>query len=306
MHFLQSTAWETFQNSLGRTTFRRSGEGWSYMAILETGRFGFSRLYCPYGPTIDSPRALSTAIESLKALAQSCNAMSIRIEPIGIDNDSAELKRYGLRKIDYSSPSTTWCIDLTQSKEDIVANMNQNNRSIYRNYHKKDLTHLVSHKASDINHLTRLLRKVATHNDITVHSDDYFKTQAKVLLKQKAAAIHLIKHKRRVIAAALVYIDSDTTYYAHAAADHEFRKLNASTALLAEIILNSKATNKQICDLYGIASDDTKDHRWAGFTKFKKSFGGYQVNYTDTYELPVKRIKYLMYSAARTIKRLSV
>lgn len=306
MHFLQSSAWESFQNELGRTTFRRSGDGWSYLAILEPGRFGTSRLYCPYGPTVDSPRALNTAIESLKALAQSCQAMSIRIEPVGIAASDLPVKQQRLKRIDYSSPASTWCIDLTATEDEIVANMNQNNRSIYRNYHKKELKHSVSTKPADIKYLIRLLEQVAQHNNITVHSDSYFKTQAKALLKQKAAEIHLIRLKRQVIAAALVYIDEDTSYYAHAAADHKHRKLNASTALLAEIIIHSKKQGLKVCDLYGITTSDDKHHNWAGFTKFKKSFGGYQVDYNETYEIAVKPLAYLIYSSLRAIKRLAV
>lgn len=306
MHFLQSSAWESFQHELGRTTFRRSGDGWSYLAILEPGRLGASRLYCPYGPTVDSPRALNTAIESLKALAQSCKAMSIRIEPVGLTASDLPIKQHHLKQIDYSSPASTWCVDLTADQDEIIANMNQNNRSIYRNYHKKGLKHSISTKPADIKHLIRLLGQVADHNNITVHSESYFKAQAKVLIKQKAAEIHLIKYKRRVIAAALVYLDSQTSYYAHAAADHQHRKLNASTALLAEIIIHSKKRGLKVCDLYGITTSDDKNHAWAGFTKFKKSFGGYQVDYNQTYEIAVKKLPYLIYSSLRTIKRLAV
>ena len=84
MHFLQSEAWETFQRSLGRKTFRREGDGWSYLAILETGSMGTTRLYCPYGPTVDSPRVLKTALDSLTALAHSQKVLSLRIQPTGI------------------------------------------------------------------------------------------------------------------------------------------------------------------------------------------------------------------------------
>jgi hypothetical protein len=49
-HFLQSSAWEKFQQSLGRKVFHNRGEGWEYFAILERGT-GNSRLYCPFGPT---------------------------------------------------------------------------------------------------------------------------------------------------------------------------------------------------------------------------------------------------------------
>ena len=281
MHFLQSEAWETFQQSLGRRTFRREGEGWSYLAILESGGLGTTRLYCPYGPTVDSPRALTTALESLKALAQSNRVTSVRIQPTGMSLKKPTLLNLGLKQISYSQPSHTWHIDLTKSRDDIIAEMNQNNRSIVRNYTKKGLSYKQSHNPKDITRLTTLLHQVADRNKITVHTDEYLNDQAKSLMTNNAASLHFINFENETIAAALVYEDATTYYYAHAAADHEHRKLNASTALLGEIILNAKTAGKKICDLYGITDSVDPEHRWAGFTKFKKSFGGHAVSYSD-------------------------
>jgi lipid II:glycine glycyltransferase (peptidoglycan interpeptide bridge formation enzyme) len=304
MHFLQSEAWEAFQQSLGRKTFRREGEGWNYLAILETGGIGTTRLYCPYGPTAESPRALQTALESLKALATSQKVTSLRIQPTGIHFKQADLIKLGLKPIDYSQPSHTWHIDLTKSREALIADMNQNNRSIIRNYTKKGLSYERSHDPEDVSRLTSLLHQVANRNKITIHSDDYLKDQATSLIANNAASLHFINLEDKTIAAALVYEDPTTYYYAHAAADHEHRKLNASTALLGEIILDAKAKNKKICDLYGITDSADPDHRWAGFTKFKKSFGGHAVTYSDTYELPVRKLHFAMYTTLRSLQKL--
>ena len=93
-----------------------------------------------------------------------------------------------------------------------------------------------------------------------------------------------------------------TCYYAHAGASHEYRKLSASTALLAEIIINAKKDGKLICDLYGITTSQDKNHRWAGFTRFKKSFGGYEVDLSETYDLPINKPVYKLYQAAKFLR----
>ena len=36
MHYLQSPAWAAFHTALGNKTFIRSGEGWHYLAILDS------------------------------------------------------------------------------------------------------------------------------------------------------------------------------------------------------------------------------------------------------------------------------
>ncbi|MBH1980489.1 peptidoglycan bridge formation glycyltransferase FemA/FemB family protein [Candidatus Saccharibacteria bacterium] len=303
VHFQQSEAWQVFQESLGRKVFHRSGEGWEYRAILEPARFGLSRLYCPYGPTAETHRALRTALASLRALARSQNAAYVRIQPLGTEFTHEDMKRLGTHKIYYSQPAHTWCVDTTRSAEEIVADMKQNNRNLYRNYTKKDMSYKRSTKPADISRLTTLLHGVAAHNQISVHPDSYFIAQAKALMPIGAASLHFITYKKQTIAAALVYEDTNAHYYAHAAATQEYRKLGASTALLAAIIVDTHERGKQVCDLYGITTSENPDHKWAGFTRFKKSFGGYPQDLSETYEYPVKQLRHAAYRAARAIKR---
>lgn len=303
IHFHQSAAWEAFQLSLGRKVFHRTGDGWEYRAVLEPARFGMSRLYCPYGPTASNHRALRTALASLKALAKSQHAAFIRIQPLGATFTPEDMKRVGAHKIRYSQPAHTWRIDTSRPVDEIIADMKQNNRNLYRTSEKKGLVYERSTNPDDISHLTTLLHGVAAHNQITVHSDRYFQQQAEALIPIGAASIHLIRYEDKVIAAALVYEDENFTYYGHAAADHEHRKLGASTALLAHIIVDTHNSGKHACDLYGITTSEDPEHRWAGFTRFKKSFGGYQVDLSDTYEYPVGKLRHRAYRTARYIRR---
>ncbi len=302
VHFLQSEAWQKFQESLERTVFHRTGDGWEYRAILEPARFGMSRLYCPYGPTASTPHALKTALDSLVALARSQKAAYVRVQPIGAE--FGELKNLGLRPISYSQPAHTRYIDVSRTEDEIIADMKQNNRNLYRTYEKKGMTYEKSHNPEDISRLTTLLHSVATQNQITVHPDSYFEAQADVLLPIGAASLHFMTYEGETIAAAFAYEDDHATYYAHAAATHEHRKLGASTALLTQIIIDAHQQGKQICDLYGITDSDDPAHRWAGFTRFKKSFGGYEKTLSSTYEYPVDRLRYKAYQTAKSVKKL--
>lgn len=303
VHFLQSAAWQTFQEAQGRTVFHRSGDGWEYRAILEPARFGLSRLYCPYGPTAANHRALRTALASLKALARSQKVAYIRIQPLGAVFTATDLKHMGARKIDYSQPAHTWYIDTARPTDEIIADMKQNNRNLYRTYEKKGMTYERSTDPTDISRLTTLLHGVAAHNQINVHPDSYFEMQAATLLPIGAASLHFMTYQDETIAAALVYEDEHAHYYAHAAASHEHRKLGASTALLARIIVDTHEHGKAICDLYGITASDDPQHKWAGFTKFKRSFGGELHDLSETYEYPVRPLTHRAYRAARYIKR---
>lgn len=305
MHFLQSTAWESFHQNLGNSTFRRGSEEWGYLAILEKSTLP-KRLYLPYGPTASDVRTLGVAIDSLHALAKSQDAIFIRLQPTGVEITDRMIKKYDLREVDYSQPSITWRLDLTQDKDDIVAQMKQNNRNIYRNYTKKGMSYRRSTNPEDIPHLLRLLHEMKDRNEISIHSDKYLSTQITTLLTHEAASLHFITlvESDTIIAAALIYEGEDTNYYAHAASSFSHRKLNPATALLAEVVIDAKNQGRTTFDFFGITDSDDPKHRWAGFTKFKKSFGGYEFNLGKTYDIPVKKIPYQTYMIAKKVKQL--
>lgn len=306
MHFLQSEPWEKFQKALGRKTFRQSGEGWEYLAILEHGT-GNSRLYCPYGPTANNQRALEEAIESLFSLGKKLNVTFVRIEPTEI-----EYKKYiqscGWKKVTYQSlnPEHTRVIDLRPSQTDIIAQMSQPSRNIYRNYQKKGVEISSSTNPLDIAEFLKLIHEVSARTGMTPHSDEYFQAQADNLFPVGAASLWRAKFENQTIASAIFYDSKDTRYYAHAAASSlpEHRKLNAGTALVAEAIIDAKRKCLTSFDLYGVAPGySDKNHPWAGFTKFKRSFGGSDVNFAGSWDLPIKHLPYWIYRIYQTLRK---
>lgn len=303
-HFLQSDAWAHFQQSLGRTIFTDTGEGWSYQAILETGRFN-TRLYCPYGPHAESAEAFDTALTSLKRLAKEQHVTFIRVEPTGAITAQA-LKQRGLSRVTYNQlqPEHTQVIDLSPSEDEIVAAMQQNNRNLFRNYGKKGLEIHVSRNPNDIHIFTDMMHGVAARNGIRAHSDSYFKAQAEALFPTGAAQLFYVTFEGTPIASSIAYDSDATRYYAHASADDAYRKLSPGTALLAYMIVDAKRQGLRTFDLYGIAPTDDPAHPWAGFTKFKKSFGGQPLTYVGAWDLPVSRPGYLLYRLYQTISRL--
>ena len=64
MHFTQTEAWQAFQKQLGRQTFRQSGDGWEYLAVLEEGNRN-KRLYCPNGPYARDVQSFEEALNHI-------------------------------------------------------------------------------------------------------------------------------------------------------------------------------------------------------------------------------------------------
>lgn len=301
--FFQTDEWRNFQEALGRRSYTDSGNGWSYVAFHESGTAN-TRLYTPYGPSFESEEAFLEAMESLTRRAKRDRATFIRIEPVDMLSRDF-LRSHGFRPVTYQQlqPAHTQIIDLTPSEDAILAAMSQNSRNLTRNYQNKGISIRVSHEPSDISILTSLLSTVAARNHIRTHGDNYFQTQAACLFPTKAASLYIAEYDGQPIAAALVYDTKTTRVYGHAAADDTYRKLSAGTALLGQIILDAKRSGQHEIDLYGTAPDDDPSHPWAGFTRFKKSFGGQARSYVGAWDFPVNQFGYRLYRAYQHIYR---
>lgn len=293
--FLQSEAWGAFQEALGKKVFYDKGEGWSYLAILEKGRLN-TRLYCPYGPYITKPEAISPALESLKALGKQHSVTFLRVEPTG-KVSAGDLQQQGFRKANYIhlQPEHTQIIDLSPTEEDIVASMSQSARNVYRNYSKKGMAIHSSTDPHDISILLPFIRSTAQRNQVSLQGNDYLQKQAESLMSHGNAKLFYASIDSTPIAAAMVYDSESTRYYAHAGADDTYRKLQAGTALVAHMIIDAKRSGLKTFDLMGITLSDDPNHPWAGFTRFKRSFGGEPKSYIGLWELPLRPAQYSLY-----------
>ena len=305
-HFLQSTAWKKFQQSLGQKVFHNRGENWEYFAILEHGT-GNSRLYCPFGPTATNEENLKLALKNLTDLGKKLGVTFLRVGPIKTDF-SKTLSDEHWKKATYIhlQPEYTHIIDLQPSEGDIISNMTQPVRNCYRNYRKKGVTVRHSQNPEDIKYFLKLIHQVAKRTGMSPHPDSYFHKQADSLLPSGDASFWYATYDDKIIATTLFFDSKTTRIYAHAAAESapEYRKLNAGTALLAEAIIDAKHRHMDQIDLYGIAPENApKNHPWAGFTRFKRSFGGKDVYSGAAWELPLKPLQYWLYRIYQTIRK---
>lgn len=292
-HLLQSHLWQNFQESLGRQVVSDSGDGWSYIAVLEKGRIN-SRLYAPYGPVVQSTEALTPALESLTAKAKQLGAVFIRVEPTG-NVSASDLESFGLTRTYRVQPEMSSVVDLNWSEDEIISRMSPSTRNLHRNYPAKGLSFHKSADLENIEVMLEMLHAVAKHTGMHAHSDDYLRKQAKLFIESNHGAIYSMKLGDETVASALAYDWDGTRYYAHAAADYQHRKLAAGTSLVSEMIIDAKSNGLKAFDLYGIWPDNSPNPSHRGITRFKRSFGGDDVVYNGAWELPTRPALYALY-----------
>lgn len=300
-HFLQSAAWERFEDALGNPTRSGAGDGWHWRAAIETGRLS-TRAYAPYGPVAESAGALDGALAALERDARGRSDF-VRVEPTGLPPDEARrvLEERGYRHTNPVQPENTWVLDLGIGEDALIAGMQASNRNRHRNAAKRGLSVRESADPGDIAILLALLAPIAERKGITEHSDAYYTAQADALLPTGDARLFIVEYQDAPVAASFVYDGPTTRYYAHTAADAEHRKLQPGTVLVSTMIIDAARRGLAHFDFVGIAPEDQPDHPWAGFSAFKKSFGGHPVHYVGTWEKPVNKTKYALYRAARRL-----
>lgn len=299
----QSKEWQKLQEDLKEISFFEKTPDFQYLAILKSTPVG-NYLYLPYGPVATTKTGFGNAFQSLKALAQTHQAIFIRIEP-----QSPEFIQYlpkNAKKSTNLNPKETWTLDLTGNDDTLKAKLPSRLLRYHRNVAKNGLTITTSHDPSDIHHLLDLQKALASKKGINTFSENYLKTE----LAQPFSTLYLVKYqnpetnKEEIIAAGLVFDDKTTRYNLQGAQNDIGRKLHATGILTIQLILDAKEKGLKIFDFWGIAPEGAPDnHPWAGFTNFKKTFAGHEVDYAGTYDIILNPAKYKLYQLFRYLNR---
>jgi lipid II:glycine glycyltransferase (peptidoglycan interpeptide bridge formation enzyme) len=285
-HFLQSSHWLSFRSALGHTMFFGRGDGWRCAAYHETGYMG-PRLYCPYGPLVTSGDRLDAALAGLAGLAKEVGVTYVRIEPVGAVS-AASLAGRGLRPSPRNNqPALTWVKDLDGTTDELLGGMYKSNRVRYRSAAANGLSFHTSTAPSDVDFFLAMVHEVATRTGIQPHPDDYYRTMARTLMPRGAMTLYLARHEGDPVAGVLALDSPVVRYTTHSGSFPVARKLHAASPLRTQIILDAHAAGQRQVDFWGVAPADQPDHPWAGFSKFKRSFGGRYHEYAGTWDMPV-------------------
>lgn len=298
-NFLQSQAWAEFQSKISHETIQKNHQDYRFMAIVERGQFS-NRLYCPFGPIVDSPASLKEVLLELKQAAEKRKLDFVRIEPTSPNITSKDLLEMRLKPAHRDEqPPHTVVNDVSISPEKIEATLSQTARRYARKCTKSGITYCTSYKPSDIKFFIDMIHDVSKRTGMKPHSDTYFQNLAKLLFPTKDAGLMFAELNGKKIASIIFYKDSQTMSYAHAANLSEYRKYSPAVGLGLYALKEAHNMGCKWFDWFGVApaKDDGNPRwkSWQGFTKFKLSYGGSRVDRVGTWELPIRPLRYKLY-----------
>jgi lipid II:glycine glycyltransferase (peptidoglycan interpeptide bridge formation enzyme) len=310
MTFLNSHEWRLFQESVGRKTFNL-GEG--FLVKLDIP-FGKSYLYSNYA---DAPKYL----DEVKKIAKTENAIFFRFEPM-IEIGNRKLKIGNLQELGFLrsskslQPQKTIVLDLAKNEEELLSDMHQKTRYNIRLAKKRGIKiSEEKNKGEYFEKFWKLLIKTAERDKFHTHTKEYYKKLLELDItklyfaykydegffaptdvpasRQRIHAVAIVVFyqsqidKKSVSGQLLTVSDSPKAIYLHGASDYQYRRDMAPYLLHWQIIKYAKSQGLREYDFWGV-----DEKKWPGVTNFKRGFGGREVKYTGSWDLPLQKFWY--------------
>ncbi len=290
-NFLQSEIWAKTNRLIGHKVVVRKG----IVMIVKSAKRG-RYLEVPGGPLIDwqDEKAVASAKQIMIQTGKENRCAFVRFRPQLLDkaDNRAILTQIGAKKSPmHLAAEHTVIIDLTQSQEDLLANMRRQTRYEVRRAGKLGL--LVEKSNS-----RQAFLEFHQVQSSTAARQHFVPPDIKTLLAEREAfgdqaQIYIAKTADgQPIAYGLILISGDEAAYYEAASTELNRRLPGAYALQWQVMRDLKKQGIKRYNLWGIAPANQPHHRYAGVTTFKTGFGGKVVTYVPAHDLILSRIKY--------------
>ena len=198
--------------------------------------------------------------------------LEISLSPLALKNfyyyknNLNPIKQFGLDDIS----TKTYLINLqNKSNDDLWNNMEKRSRTAIRKAKKNNISIKQIHTLYDLKEYYKLHCETYKRTKAKPHPFSYFK----IIYEKKWANIFFAYLEDKLIATLNVSIFKNNALYWTSASDHKFSSLGANNLLQWHAI---KWAKNKGCKWYdsGEAILNTDNSKFAGLTKFKKSFGG--------------------------------
>lgn len=319
-----------WQKSVGREIFNFTieDETGNINLFLQTVSvpigFGKRFLYSSYGPVIDketisNDEQLMEALECLKT-GLLAHLKQIKLSFARLDftpNIDDFMRKTGglgfIRAPKYSKegsffqPRVEWVLDLDKDIETIYNEIDSKNRYAIRLAERKNIEIEIITK-NILNYFDtfyEMISETAKRNSFGLHKREYYLEVFKNLEKNNNGRLVISKVEDQ-IATCLVFVDYNvTTMFLFGASKTELnKKIPTSHFAHWENIKYSKLAGLKIYNFGGVENQKYPSNSLRSLTKFKKRFGGREIEHSCFYDLPNNKLIYKLFLLKKLIRYL--
>ncbi len=304
--FTQSWAWGEYRLSQGQMVrrFALMDEGgvWCVAAQLEyrpkplVGGYWFAARGPVFASGLTPEETQRYFVLFLKELSGVDLQKSLfwRFEPMVELSRVLDLMPRECHRTGWLDPASTICVDLQPDEQTLLDAMHQKTRYNIRLAAKHGVTVRLAETEKDMEGFLKLFQETM-QRDAFVHHVDHIRASYQFLAERGMARIRLAEHQGTMLAANVEVMYGDTVTYLHGASSSEHRQLMAPFALQWDAICTAKREGYCLYDFWG-ANPESKNSFFykaslEGVTRFKRGWGGRQVDLYGTWDMP--RISWL-------------
>lgn len=185
-------------------------------------------------------------------------------------------------------PTKTIHIDLTKNEEWLLKSMHYKTRYNIKVARKNKV---VVETSKDIEAFSKLWQSEAKERGFFISQEkeiqEIYKAFTKGSSTSKAfgenAHILMAKHHDVIMGGVLLLFTKESCYYMFAFSTKEGKKYFAPTLLVWEALQIAKVRKMKVFDFEGIFDERFPLPRWKGFSRFKMSFGGKEIEYPGAF-----------------------
>ena len=301
-HFFQSYEWGEFKRELGwkpvRIVLEQDGEpvGAGQFMFYSTPVVPGGMLYCPKGPWLpwDNEEAVRSFFDGVVEIAKRYNAHTVKIEP-EVPEEWEDVKalifELGFQKFRWDlNFKTTLVIDLSQSEEDLLANMKSKARYNVRLARRKGVEIVKDNSSEAVDQFWRMIETMVERNKFWHRPRDYVVSSWQTLFEAGMANLFFAEHEGDRLSGLLAITMGHKYWYLSGASIDKKRNYHPNHLLQWEVMKWAKGRGATYYDMVNIPRPDelTEDHPMYGIYRFKAGFGGEMANFIGCYDLPVK------------------
>ena len=315
LSIFQSVMWEEFKLKTG---YEKSHRIEGILVLQKKLSLGRTMLYSPMVSQAQLDRIQNTAMlanrqeygtqfmNKLKTIARENKAIFYRLElntPIIHNSESMIPKRFK-KAFEEMQPEHNWLLDISKSEDEIKAEMKQKGRYNIKIAQKNNIRVISTEKpGKELDIFFKQYRETGKRHEVSYREKSYFTALLEILGKKDYARIYIAWKEETPLASAILLKFGKSILYLYGGSDASFRNLMAPYLLHWQIIKKAKEKGYIEYNFLGVAPNDNPSHPWAGITRFKKQFGGTQVDILGSYDLILKPIEYQLFKVAERTRR---
>ncbi len=307
--FPQAWAWGEFQCSRGKSVVRialvddRGDWHVAGQAIWYPKRFGTGYWLFPRGPVfaprITEPRAVfCTFLEELAKFSFPHKGLFLRVEPPLTLDEGRGMMPLRMQRTHALEPASTIIVDLKQESAALLTNMHPKTRYNIRVAERHGVQIRTGGTKEDIEQFLALTRQTAERDQFVSHEDEYLRKTCEALLPSGFARLRFADWQGKCLAANMEIVFGDTVTYLHGSSSSDDRQVMAPYLLHWQAMQVAREEGAEYYDLYGanprLQSNVYYKPSWEGITRFKRGWGGRDVDLMGTWDLPLNKALYYL------------